>query len=229
MSENSSTKELKSLAIELFVNGSSYSQIISSLDDRVSRGTLSHWLRGMNRGEGGEQIHAQRVSELLNVARERSLSSKQARQDQRRSYYRSRAAHLPWVLEKGDVRKIALAMLCLGRGSERHGTTALSWSSANPQMIQLFLRLLRASYVLDEGRLRCSVQYRGDHNAQQLRAYWSEITQIPIAQCYQPRIDRRATRSTVQQPGYRGICRIDYLSAELFHEIMEMIDVLVGP
>lgn len=141
----------------------------------------------------------------------------------RREYLESvarRVCHLAATIRTGrDVAKIAVAMLYLGEGAKnRRGP--LLFGNSNPGIMQLFLNLLRHSYAIDERKFRCTVQCRADQNVNQLEQFWPQITKIPFAQFYKTRIDPRTIGKPSKKLDYKGVCRIEYFSADLYQEII---------
>jgi hypothetical protein len=87
-------------------------------------------------------------------------------------------------------------------------------------MIRLFVFLMRKCYSVDESKFRVTVQCRADQNPAELAAYWSAVTNIPLAKFYKPQIDPRTIGKPSKKLNYKGVCRIDYLSASVYHELL---------
>ena len=93
-----------------------------------------------------------------------------------------------------------------------------------------FLYLLRYCYDIDEKKLRCTVQSRADQNVGELEKFWSKITEIPPSQFYKTRIDSRTIGKKSKKLNYKGVCRIDYFSGDLFIELMQIPKIIYkGP
>ncbi len=136
-----------------------------------------------------------------------------------------RIAHLGESILNHDAAKIAIAMLYLGEGGKRR-TGGLFLGNSDPKVIALFLFLLRHSYTIDEGKFRCTLQCRADQNIEKLEVFWSEITKIPLSRFYKARIDPRTIGKPSTKPDYKGVCKINYFSADLFYELMEIANVV---
>lgn len=126
-----------------------------------------------------------------------------------------------------DVSKIALAILYLGEGSKRK-TGSLMFGNADPEVIRLFLKLLRYCYKIDESKFRCTLQCRADQNIAVLEKFWQEVTKISRKQFYPARVDPRTVGKPSKKKNYKGVCRIDYFSADLFWEIESINKILIG-
>ena len=93
-------------------------------------------------------------------------------------------------------------------------------------VIQLFLNLLRYCYDIDETKFRCTLQCRADQDIKKLEKFWSQITRIPLSQFYKARIDPRTNGRPSRNLDYKGVCRIDYFSADIFMELKQIVAVI---
>jgi hypothetical protein len=111
----------------------------------------------------------------------------------------------------------------LKKSCER-GTLCLG--NSNPDIIRLFLRLLRKCFPIDKKKFRCTVQHRADQDSKMLKLFWSEVTHIPLDQfyCYKP--DERTISLTTKKVDYKGVCRIDYLSTAVYNEVQVIAGLL---
>ena len=101
--------------------------------------------------------------------------------------------------------------------------------NSEPLVIRLFLNLLRYCYNIDESKFRCTLQCRADQNIPKLEKFWSQITNIPLAQFYKARIDPRTIGKPSNNPNYKGVCRIDYFSGDIFMELKQIMSLILGP
>ncbi|MDP3985662.1 MAG: hypothetical protein Q8P82_02760 [bacterium] len=139
-----------------------------------------------------------------------------------------RVQHLPKLLDDKNIAKIALAMLYLGEGTKR-SSGKITFGNSDASIIKLFLKLLRRCYNIDEKKFRCTLQCRADQEVPTLEDFWSETTGIPRSQFYTAQIDPRTVNRPSKRVEYKGVCRIDYLSADLFVEIMKLNEIIAGP
>ena len=61
---------------------------------------------------------------------------------------------------------------------------------------------------------------RADQNTKKLEKFWSNITRIPLSQFYKPRKDARTIGKPTKRKDYKGVCKIDYFSADIYTELM---------
>ena len=220
------TATLKGQARKLRLSGRTYAEINARLGVVVPKGTLSYWCRDIQLGDRYRQ-KIQRMNET-NLAMARSKAV-EVNRDKRQIYLDSVLAsnrHLATVIKDKDTAKIALAVLYLGEGGKSWKKDSLYFGNAAPEVIKLYLRLLRYCYGLDESKFRCTVQCRADQNVDELQKFWAQITDIPERQFYKVQVDERTIGKLTAKADYRGVCRIDYLSAHLFTDIMQAIKII---
>lgn len=162
----------------------------------------------------------------LEKAREKAVIANRVK---RQAYLDSVSAsnqYLVNVIKNKDTAKVALAMLYLGEGGKSWQKASLYFGNSNPDVIKLYLKLLRYCYTIDKSKFRCTVQCRADQDIDSLQRFWIHITGVPNRQFYQAQIDKRTIGKSTMKPDYKGVCRIDYLSAHLFTDIMQAIKII---
>ncbi|MFH0873842.1 MAG: hypothetical protein V1846_03320 [Candidatus Komeilibacteria bacterium] len=159
-----------------------------------------------------------RVETHLAKQRVLALKANIARRNRYLKEVDKRVSHLGSHLKNRSVGKIVLSILywCEGKGSQ---SSSLTFGNSNPEIIKLFLSVLRKNYDIDEAKFRCTLQGRADQGIRELEKYWSTVTEIPLSQFYKARIDPRSAGKTSRKKNYKGVCRIDYFSADIFHEL----------
>ena len=133
-----------------------------------------------------------------------------------------RNKYLSEILENKDVCKIALSMLYLGEGTKNLSRGSLRFGNSDPFIIDLFLNLIRKCYNIDEKKFRCTILCRADQSIKKLESFWSKKTKIPLSQFYKTRIDPRTIGKPTKKSDYKGVCVIDYFSADVFLDLMQI-------
>jgi hypothetical protein len=215
----------KNSAIEMRKKGMTYGEIRNKLNISIPKSTLSDWCNNI--------LLDPRSMLLIDRARRKNISkghvfAMRANRIKRTNYLQSirdKNVDLKDVFKNKDVIKISLSMLYLGEGSKtRKGS--MMFGNSDPEIIKLFLRMLRFCYDLDEEKFRCTLQCRADHNIKALEKYWSKITNIPLKKFYKARIDPRTIGKISKNLNYKGVCRIDYFSAHIYNELMTIIKLI---
>lgn len=222
-----SRKSLRESVIALRMNGKTYTEICENLQFSVAKSTISYWCKDVKLNSQSKQQIRQRMG--VHLAKQRSLALK-VNLAKRTTYLKeveNRVSNFSSHLENRSVGKIVLSILywCEGKGSQ---SSSLTFGNSNPEIIRLFLSTLRKNYDIDEKKFRCTLQGRADQKITKLEKYWSKITRIPLSQFYKARIDPRSVGKSSRKKNYKGVCRIDYFSADIFHELKAIQKNLVN-
>lgn len=215
-------------AKKLRIKGMSYAEISQSLEIDVPKSTLSYWFKSLKMPEKSLIIVKSRSLSHLKMARIIAQNKHDARRKEYFNKLIKNNINLADVIKDVKVSKIALAVLYIGEGGKNLRRASLLFGNSDPKVIALFLKLLRKCYKIDEHKFRCTVQCRWGQDTNELVNYWMRITKIPLSQFYKSRIDPRTVNTIMKKPEYKGVCRIDYLSASVFHDILSIIDVVTG-
>lgn len=219
--------DLRKNALVLRKDGKTYAAIGEELGVRIPKSTLSYWCSNVcfpKRVQ--EKLRAQNELHLIR-ARRLALDAKRHKREEYLLSVRKRVRHLPDVLRKSrDCTKLALAMLYLGEGG-KYGAK-VTFGNSDPETVRLFMHLFRASYLLDEKKFRCTLQCRADQDIHELEQFWSEVTDIPHSKFYKAQIDPRTIGRPSRKLNYKGVCRIDYFSADIFNELLMIVNLLTG-
>ena len=216
--------KFKNAAITLRRQGRTYSDICNELGLGISQSTLCLWLHDVQLSPDERERLKNRTDEKLAVARERAIITNQGKREARLQKIRENTSHFSGMLTDECVAKIVLAMLYWCEGGKNG--SSLAFGNSDPIMIKLFLRLLRRCYRVDERKLRGCVQCRADQDVEALGQFWSEVTDIPCERFTRPKIDPRTIGKPTQNLSYKGVLRIDYFSADLYNEIIELRKIL---
>jgi hypothetical protein len=217
--------DLKSQAIKLREKGLTYSLIQKELNVKIPKSTLSFWFQDLKLSDLAT-IENKRLSTLA-TAKSRILAVK-ANKIKRQNYLDSlsnRYEYLKAKIINKDTALLALSMIYLGEGGKSK-TGSVSIGNSDPNVIQLFLYLLNICFDIDKSKFRCTVQCRADQNTQELEKFWSEVSKIPLTQFYKTRIDSRTIGKPSRKLDYKGVCSLDYFSADIFNTIMTIIKIV---
>lgn len=218
--------DIKKKAIHLRKQGKTYQEIVTVLSKAIPKGTMSGWFRGLQLSHSAKLRLEKRFQKHLNRAR---VAAKAVNEGLRQEYLGGIRRRNEWVrssIREKETAKIALAMLYLGEGKKQGGS--ISFGNSNPETVLTFLGLLRSLYPIDEKKFRVTVQCRADQSSSRLLQYWSELTGIPTDQFYRTRVDKRSIGAPTKKKGYKGVCRIDYFSADLFNELRIIAEMVAG-
>ncbi len=220
----------KDKAIELRKLGKSYGEIIQIVNQNIPKSTLSTWFdsvyftieqkKKINTSIKKNSSKGMKIARIVNKAkREKYLQSILLRNQ-----------HLSSILNDINVAKVVLSILYLAEGAKGLKRGSLYFGNSDPFVIKMFLSLMRKCYKIDESKFRCTVLCRADQNTIGLENFWLKITKIPKSQFYKTRIDPRTIGKPTKKLDYKGVCRIDYFSADLFLDLMAIPKIIYkGP
>lgn len=212
--------KLKEKAIKLRKRGKTYLEIQKILKVAIPKSTLSYWCSKVKLPKRHQDKIRKIVLNNTQRGREVALVVNRIKREKYLQSVADRNKHLIAVLKNKDTAKIALAVLYLGEGAKNYKRGSMMFGNSDPFIINLFLHLLRYCYDIDESKFRCTLLCRADQNIKKLERFWSQITKIPSLRFYKTRIDPRTIGKPSKKLDYKGVCKIDYFSADLFIELM---------
>ena len=216
---------LKEKVIELRKKGKTYSEICSTIKN-LPKGTLSSWCKNVPLPTSYTK-KLKKINEFALIkARKCAIEAKKVIRQKEIELIRDENIHLAKILKDKDVAKIALAMLYLGEGGKSRRRGAILFGNSEPTIVALFIDLLHIVYDIDESKFRCTLLCRADQNIKKLEKLWSETTKIPLSQFYKARIDPRTIGKPTKKLDYKGVCRLDYFSAKILAELLEIPKIL---
>ncbi len=223
-----SHRHLKTKVIILRKSGKTYSEICKVIGVNVPKSTLSNWCGNISLPREQQQRVKFLIEKGAGRGRAVALIVNKLKRDKYIQNVRDRVSHLAVKLRNKDTSKIALTMLYLGEGSKKQ-RGSLMFGNSDPSIIRLFLRLLRRCYDINENKFRCTLQCRADQNIKKLENFWSQVTKISLTQFYKARVDPRTIGRPSRNPDYKGVCRIDYFSGDIFMELKQIMEIITGP
>jgi transcriptional regulator with XRE-family HTH domain len=117
--------------------------------------------------------------------------------------------------------RIAGAMLYWGEGHKSDSGSVIDFTNSDPVMIIVFLNFLRGVYKLDERKFRVLLYCYADQDVEELKRFWSELTNIPQAQFIKPYI-----RTDFRKNGRKmkhGLVHIRYIDKKLLWAVKGLI------
>src|SRR3989344_5006366 len=212
--------DFRNKAIILRKQGKTYSEI-GALIPKVSKSTLSYWLSTLELSNKQKERLSKNVNNKLVKARAVSIEMAKEKRIKYIAETENNNSYIFKSLTNKHVSKIILATLYLGEGSKAR-RSSLSFGNSSPDIINLFLKLMRNCYDIDESKFRCTIQCRADQDIPHLEKFWLRLTKIPKKQFYRTRVDPRTIGKPSLKPDYKGVCRLDYFSARIYNELLVM-------
>ena len=217
---------LREKARRLRSKGKTYSEIQKTLGISMPKSTLSSWCQNIVLPDW----YNAKIRELNNKSFTKAQTMAWASIKRKRELYlkevRKEASAILKKFNKEGL-KVALAMLYLGEGTKWKGHSGLSLGSSDPNIILLYMSLLKKCYKIRPKVLKCRVSYRADQNINKLEEYWSTITNIPRENFYKTKPDPRTKGKKTKKVDYKGVCVLSCAGAKIQLELEEIAKLLL--
>lgn len=214
-------------ARRLRAQGWTLNEIAAELD--VARSSVSVWVRDVEVDEEAREARA-RANHLIGN-RDRRFGGRKCGPNK---LARAKQAEIDRLLEEGRDRigrlserefLVAGTALYAGEGSKHDGQ--LAFANSDPRMIVFFLAWLRRFFAVDESRLRLWLYLHQGLDLHAAKAFWSDLTRIPVAQFGKP-------YRAVPDPSIRrskhpmGCPRVAYCCSRTHRAVMGLMHALLS-
>lgn len=213
---------LKEQAIKLRQLGQSYGQISDSLG--LAKSTLNGWLKNVEITSEQKQKLIEQWKLGMRKAQERSCQiKKEIKIENIRQSHTHAKEFLQNIPLNKPILELFLAGLYLGDGFKANGRLGLG--NANPEIVRLFITLIRKLYSVKESKLRAEIFGRADQDPHLLVKYWSNLLKIPMSQFHHTQLDNRTVKPT--RSNYHGVCAVSYGDVNLQRRILAIGDEML--
>lgn len=221
------TEAIKQKARVLRKRGWSLGEINQKMG--IPKNTISGWVKDVRLNKQQKERIKQKIIDP--AAKGRPLAAKLMRDkiEKWKENIREKVKHfekLPFQSPKTE--KIICGLLYICEGAKYPSTRYLIFSNSDPIMIRCFLNLLKHTFSIDENKLRFSISYRYDQNFEELKDYWSNLTDIPKSKCLNTKPDLRTKSKPTLKKDYKGICRLIYYDTSLQFTLQCIGETIIG-
>ncbi len=197
--------------VALRKKGLSYDEII--LKTGVSRSNLSSWFSGLVLPKNILKKLSDKKSRHLIDARKKALSTlKNIRDKQQKNVEIQVEETLSEINFDKNIKETLLVMLYLGEGFKAKSCIGLG--NSNPNIMLLFVGLLRSIYKIEEEKFRIFLHLRYDQDDLLEKKYWSKLLFIPLNKFGKTQFDKR-TQGSKTWKDYHGVCSVYYYDAKI--------------
>ena len=212
--------DVRQMAVDLRTEGKSYRQIREALPIKVSKSSLSLWLRDVPLTEEQHRLLALRQWEAV----ARRAQSVRAQRVRRQEATTSAARDQIQSLAESELF-VAGLVAYWAEGSKakpwRAGGESLTFINSDPDMIRLFLAWLDLLGIGRE-RLICRLSIHESADLSEATSYWADLTGVPAAEFAKASIKRHNPKTVRHNTGetYHG-CLVIYVrrSTELYRQV----------
>ncbi len=223
MPKGSYSEEIKHNALILREQGYTYSELSKILKHKIPKATLSNWFKNLILSDRAKERITSRIREGGSPGRAIAWQNTRKRREELLKIIRSQADNQIKDIDTLTA-KICLAMLYLGEGAKT--PEYIRFCNSDPKVIQLFLKLLRQAFIIDEMKLRGKVQCRADQNINELSIYWSNLSGISLTQFSKAWVDKRTINKPTKRLDYKGVFVVCYFSNKIFLELKFISDII---
>jgi DNA-binding transcriptional MerR regulator len=206
--------------------GLTYAEINRSLDVNIPKSSLAYICKGIVLSD--EQVA--RINDVMKhslvLNRQKAVAANRKLFKNKLIEYRRNNQNLKQLMQNKQAKLIALAMLYLGEGAKWKGRRGLMLGSADPMIINMYVKLLEDCFDIPKSNLRARIQYRADQDYKELLRYWSSITGIDENNFYPGYIDKRTIGKPTVKPGYHGVCAITCAGTHVQLELEQIVGII---
>lgn len=194
----------------MWKNGKSLYDIKSDLG--VPKSTAFRWLKGIKNPKTLPFEDRIKIAQKLGVMR-----LKQLKAERNELYKVDTKKEVDEVYVNRDLEKAVLSMLYWAEGAKTFGV--LQFSNTDPNLVKLFLTLLRKNYQIDESRLRVQLHLHYYHPRIKTKEFWSTLLDIPINQFNKIANKPRSVGKRFRKNSW-GICGLRYNDREVLARVV---------
>ncbi len=220
------TKE-RQIAVTLREQGLTYREIQKELP--VSRSSLSYWLRDIELTP--EQI--ERIQYKNELIKKKFIEYNEFKKKEARRRRDSIIEIAKKEINKISRRELKLLGIALywaeGKKANMKAGSA-TFTNSDPFMIKLIMRWFREICYVPNPKFRASFQIYNTQKIDEIRTYWSKLTNIPFSQFMAPTL--RVSKTSKGKRGKilpYGTLRIQINDSALLTRILGWIEGLKGP
>lgn len=211
------TKFLETQSAKLLrKEGKSLGQIARMLN--VSKSSVSLWCRDINLS------HEQKLSLLSrNNSPNRGAMANRSKRLKELELIRQISLKEIVKIDKLDLERIKDIGTALYWAEGTKRGNAIDFTNSNPQMVKLIMVYFKEVIGIPNHRFRVNIYYHSGQNEQEMKNYWSKITQVPLDQ-FRKSIFKQEGTGQRKNILYNGTCKIRVCSRDLHYKILTWIE-----
>lgn len=210
--------ETREKAVKLRRAGKSYAQINAALGESLPKSTLASWFWKEN---VPSPFTKEKQRKHLDSIRPQA---NQARRDGRNARLETIARNAKrevktYPLSERGFQKSILAALYWAEGGKYPGVSGLRFVNTDPDLLRLYLSLLRSCYTIDESKLRIRLHLHYYHPIRKSKDFWAQTLRIPSEQITSVYVKKRSRKKRFRK-NFMGICFVQYGDSSIREELL---------
>ena len=219
-------KSIKQAARDLRSQGWSIGEI--RLKMGIPKNTLSGWLKDIRLTTKQEARIKEKIISSGAIGRPLAMKANREKIERWKESIKQKVEPFSRIAsENPQIGKLICGILYLCEGSKYPSSQAMTFGNSEPEIIKMFLGLLRKYFNIREEKLHCRVMPRWDQNIDELQCFWSKITGIPVPRFYKTKPDERSKGKKTLKANYKGICAVQYCSTSLQFELQAIGEAVI--
>lgn len=207
-------KEIKLKVLRLGKTGKTYPEIQTLFP--IPKSTLSYWFK--NAGKKPD-----RMRQLEHLKRIRLLSAETKRRQRQEwinlAWENGSTAAAQLNLNNKEILMAMLSMLYWAEGAKHAKAHGMAFVNTDPQLMLLYITLLRKIYPIDEARFRVRLHLHYYHSHKDAIAFWSKMLDIPPSQFGKIYVKKRSKQKRFRK-NFQGICFVKYPNSVAREEVL---------
>ena len=207
-------EHIKTRIRKLRAQGNTFSEISKTIKVHIPKSTYSNWCANIKLPAWyKKKVEILNKRSLLKAQRI-SRISRRVKREQFLKNLRDKNRSIPKKLSDPLILKMLLAVLYLGEGTKWKSHRGLTLGNSDPNIIKLYIRLLKLCFGIKKENLKCRISYRADQNIYELEKYWARITGISKNNFYKTKPDPRTIGKPTKNKKYKGVCVVSCAGTE---------------
>ena len=221
MQRKSYTIKEKGKVKQLILAGKSYREIREAFG--VPKSTVSNWFgktikKPITRKAMLE--HLARIRKLANIALKNKWEKKRKEEAQLLKVKIEKEIK-NYPLENIGFYKSLLAMLYWAEGTRCKRGSGVIFVNTDPDLMLLFITLLRKCYSIDENKFSIWLRVHYYHSIRKVKSFWSKLLNVPLNQFIKVSIKKRSKTKRFKK-NFAGICAIRSGNTNIRKELIEI-------
>lgn len=209
----------KERALFLRRKGFSIKEVAAKL--KIAKSTSSVWLKDILLDEKAQNRLKKR--RIFGQFKSRLIHFKKRKEQQDKRYIK-----VEQILSKIEISKelckLCCALLYWCEGNKGRDTM-VRFTNSDPQLIKMFLSLLREGFDINESKFRALIHLHQYHDEEKQKVLWHEITKIPLNQFNRSYLKPNTGKR--RHDNYPGCIAISYYDAEVAKELTTIYNSFV--
>lgn len=215
------SKREKNKVKRLILAGKSYNEITEILG--VPKSTISTWFgKTLKKPMDRKTMlkHLANIRKLAAVALKNKWENKRTEEAQLIKT-RIKKELINYPFDNIGFYKAMLSMLYWAEGTKCEPVCGLKFVNTDPDLLLLYLTLLRKCYNIEEAKLRVRLHLHYYHSIKKVKNFWSKTLNIPLTQFTKTYIKKRSKTRRFRK-NFAGICFVYYGNTVIRKELLEL-------